>query len=90
MTQIQPIQVPTKGEGNLFQITALNFPMNPTSVSFYWNVSNQQVDANDVTTTQTILEGNLTMDETTYQQWGDNDEYVINWACEQLGFTIIS
>ena len=79
MTQIQPISIPTKGEGNIFTLTALNFPMNPTSVSFYWNVSNE---------TQTILEGNLTMDEATYSQWGDNDEYCINWACEQLGFII--
>jgi hypothetical protein len=34
MTTIETINVPTKGEGNLFQLTALNFPMNPQSVSF--------------------------------------------------------
>lgn len=82
MTQIEKIQIPTKGEGSLFTISALNFPMNPTSVTFYWQVfTNEEVQ---------VLEGNLTMDSETYNQWSNNDEFVIQWACNLLGFNIIS
>ena len=82
MTNIQPIQNPTNGDGNLFQIQALNFPMNPISVTFYWQVLNEEL--------ATLLDGNLTMDADTYNQWSNNDEFVIQWACDLLGFTIIS
>lgn len=82
MTQIQPISIPTKGVGSIFQIEALNFPMNPKSVTFYWQVFNKEF--------LTLLDGNITMDEQTYNQWGNNDEFVIQWACDLLGFIIIS
>jgi len=83
MTTIQPIIVPTKGEGTMFQISALNFPMNPSSVTFYWQV----LSVTDETYTS-VLEGNLTMDAETYAQWGSNDSFVIDWACNLLGFVI--
>ena len=38
MTLIQPETVPTKGVGKYFNLVALNFPMNPNSVSFYWQL----------------------------------------------------
>jgi hypothetical protein len=84
MTQIQPIIVPTKGEGTIFQISALNFPMNPTSVTFYWQVLSVQDD-----TFNSVLEGNLSMDAETYSQWNNDDNFVINWACNLLNFVII-
>jgi hypothetical protein len=34
-----------------------------------------------------ILEGNLFMSTSEYNQWGEDDEYVIDWALQQLGFT---
>lgn len=27
----------------------------------------------------------LYMDPETYAQWGDNDEFVVDWTCSQLG-----
>lgn len=81
MTQIQPISIPTKGEGTQFQIQALNFPMNPTAVTFYWQVLNEEL--------ATLLDGNLTMDEETYNQWSNNDDFVIHWACNLLNFVIL-
>jgi hypothetical protein len=84
MTHIQPITVPTKGEGTIFQISALNFPMNPTSVTFYWQVLSVQDD-----TFNSVLEGNLSMDAETYSQWNNDDNFVIDWACNLLNFVII-
>lgn len=88
MTHIQPINVPTKGTGEFFQLTALNFPMNPQSVTFYWQVFSSQIVNDTPVPGQCIIDGNLTMDAETYQQWGNNDQFCIEWACEQLGFTI--
>jgi hypothetical protein len=90
MTEIQPVVVPTKGTGKYFDITALNFPMDPQSVTFYWQVFSQAtLEDGTVQPGQCILDGNLIMDQETYAGWGNNDSYVIDWACDQLGFTII-
>ena len=88
MTQIQPINVPTKGIGTQFSITALNFPMNPTSVTFYWQVFSVEM-LDEVETLSSILEGNLTMDAETYAQWNNDDNFVIQWACNLLNFVIL-
>ena len=90
MTEIQPVIVPTKGAGKYFDIIALNFPMDPQSVTFYWQVFSQVTNEDAALVPgQCILDGNLTMDQQTYAGWGTNDEYVIDWACDQLGFVIV-
>ena len=87
MTTIQPIQIPTKGEGTIFQISALNFPMNPTSVTFYWQVLSVTT-TDEIDTYTSVLEGNLSMDAETYSQWNNDDNFVIQWACNLLNFVI--
>ena len=93
MIKIQDEVVPTKGIGKYFQIQALNFPMNPASVSFYWQLFNEETIQNgeeSVTGPGTcVLDGNLFMDKTTYTSWASDDNYVIDWALEKLGFTKI-
>lgn len=89
MTTIQPINVPTKGIGNLFQLTALNFPMNPESVTFYWQVFASEIIEDVLTPTTCIIDGNITMDADTYSRWGNNDEFCIQWACNLLNFVIV-
>lgn len=88
MTHIQPIEVPTKGQGKLFNIIALNFPMNPQSVTFYWQVFGSKIVEDVEVPTECVVDGNLTMDQETYNQWSNSDEFVIQWACEKLGFVI--
>ena len=89
MIKIQPESVPTKGEGVYFNLLALNFPMNPTSVSFYWQLFTEQVVEEQSVPGVCVLDGNLTMDQETYSNWGSNDDYCYDWACDLLGFTII-
>ena len=89
MTTIQTITVPTKGNGNLFELTALNFPMNPNSVTFYWQVFASEIIEDVLTPTTCIIDGNITMDADTYSQWGNNDEFCIQWACNLLNFVIV-
>jgi hypothetical protein len=91
MIKIQDEIIPTKGVGKYFQIQALNFPMNPTAVSFYWQLFNEETIQNGEETVTgrgvSILDGNLSMSETEYAGWGSDDNYVIDWALNKLGFT---
>ena len=93
MIKIQDEVVPTKGTGKYFEIQALNFPMNPKSVSFYWQLFNEETIQNGEETVTgrgvCILDGNLFMDKITYASWASDDNYVIDWALEKLGFTKI-
>jgi len=92
MIKIQDVMVPTKGTGKYFNLLALNFPPNPTSVSFYWSVFEETQNGQTEEGTPTmgpgklILEGNITMNQETYNNWGTDDEYVIDWALNELGF----
>lgn len=90
-TVIQDVVVPTKGIGKLFYMTAISIPLPGTGASFYWSVSTEVVDPETLETQAgvVVLEGNLYMDDQTYSQWGTNDEYAIDWALQQLGFTKI-
>jgi hypothetical protein len=90
MIKIQDIIVPTKGTAKYFNIIALNFPMNPTSVTFYWQIFSETEDEDGVKIPGTpLMDGNLTMDQETYANWGSDDSYVTNWACNKLDLTII-
>jgi hypothetical protein len=87
MTLIQPEVIPTKGTGKYFNLLALNFPMNPSSVTFYWQLFTEvQNEEEENIPGTSILDGNLTMDQETYAQWGTDDEYPVDWALDQLGF----
>lgn len=90
--EIQPIVVPTKGTGKYFALQANSFPMFPSSVAFYWQVFAEQLTENsDGTETsqpgQMLLDGNIYMDQTTYDGWGNDDDYAINWGLNQVGLT---
>lgn len=86
MTEIQPITVPTKGTGVYFDLLALNFPMDPSSVTFYWSVYSQVINDGEPSQGSVVIDGNLAMDSETYAGWGTDDEYAIDWALDQLGF----
>jgi hypothetical protein len=95
MIKIEDIIVPTKGTAKYFNIIALNFPMNPTSVSFYWQILSEVSEQTELDEQPTLkpgtclMDGNLTMDQETYANWGSDDSYVTTWACNELNFIII-
>ena len=90
MIKIEDVIVPTKGTAKYFNIIALNFPMNPTSVTFYWQIfSETQNEEQESIPSIPVMEGNLTMNQEEYAAWGSEDSYVTTWACNKLNFTII-
>lgn len=83
MVKIEQVIVPTKQAGEYLNIVALNFPMNPDQVEFYWQL------LTDDTSGICVLDGKLLMNKETYDGWGSDDSYVVNWACNLLGFKIV-
>jgi hypothetical protein len=93
MIKIEDVIVPTKGTAKYFNITALNFPMNPSSVTFYWQILSEVEQIEDELVTNkpgsSLIDGNLAMTQEEYSAWGDDDTYVINWALAKLGFVAL-
>jgi hypothetical protein len=93
MIKIEDVIVPTKGTAKYFNITALNFPMNPSSVTFYWQILSEVEQIEDELVTNkpgsSLIDGNIVMTQEEYSAWGDDDTYVINWALAKLGFVAL-
>jgi hypothetical protein len=91
MIKIQDVIVPTKGTAKYFNIIALNFPMNPTSVTFYWQIFSEVEETEDELVVSkpgsSLMDGNLVMNAQQYALWSTDDSYVTDWALAELGFT---
>ena len=91
MIKILDVIVPTKGTAKYFNIIALNFPMNPTSVTFYWQIFSEVEETEDELVVSkpgsSLMDGNLVMNAEQYALWSTDDSYVTNWALAELGFT---
>jgi hypothetical protein len=96
MIKIEDVVVPTKGTAKYFNLLVLNFPPNPTNVSFYWSIHQESVTPAQGETPEStspgkvVLEGNLNMSAETYASWGQDDQYVIDWALNELGFVEVA
>ena len=93
-TKIQDVNVPTKGVGKYFSIILLNLELPGTTPSFYWEVRDEFTESSGELDEQvikipgnTILNGNLQMTSSEYDQWGTDDQYVIDWALAKLNFS---
>jgi hypothetical protein len=91
MIKILDVVVPTKGTAKYFNIIALNFPMNPTSVTFYWQIFSEVEETEDELVVSkpgsSLMDGNLVMNAQQYALWSTDDSYVTDWALAELGFT---
>ncbi len=85
MKQIQPIQIWVNGSlqtATVFNLIIINDNLS-NSATFYW----QLLDSAEVK----LADGNLTMGEPTYDQWGtssDVNQWAYEWAATQLNITL--
>jgi hypothetical protein len=85
MKQIQPIQIWVNGQqqtATLFNLIIINDNLS-NSATFYY----QLLDADAVK----LADGNLTMGEPTYDQWGtatDVNQWAYEWAATELNITL--
>ena len=85
MKQIQPIQIWVNGSlqtATVFNLIIINDNLT-NSATFYW----QLLDSAEVK----LADGNLTMGEPTYDQWGtstDVNQWAYEWAATELNITL--
>ncbi len=85
MKQIQPLTLWVNGQqvtATVFNLIIINDNLS-NSATFYW----QLLDSTEVK----LQDGNLTMGEPTYDQWGtqsDVNEWAYEWAATQLNLTL--
>lgn len=93
MAQIQPITLWIQGQtktANAFDLSIVNDDLATRAVLYYRLGSETQSE----TETETIWlqDGNLTIDGQAYQDWDADtsaNEWIYNWAAQQLNITII-
>ena len=101
MINIQDVTVPTKGTGKYLNVTVLSFNLMPSNgISIYWSIHSENVvpdiseGAEEGATVSSpggmLLEGNLSMPQESYDQWGTDDTYVTDWALTELGLTEVT
>ena len=86
MKQIQPISIWVNGQqqtATVFNLIIINDNL-LNSATFYW----QLLDSAEIK----LADGNLTMGEPTYDQWGtssDVNQWAYEWAATQLNITLV-
>ncbi|MEY4332359.1 MAG: hypothetical protein RLZZ196_1097 [Bacteroidota bacterium] len=91
--KIVDVNVPTKGVGKYFFIKVVDLVVLGNPPKFYWEVYSEVVEPATEADEQplkypgsALIGGNLDMTEAEYAQWGTNDNYVMDWALQKLGF----
>jgi hypothetical protein len=88
MAQIQPVIFPILGTATNMVVEVLQTNMEASSATFYYKLTDG--DGNMIPDTgNTIVEGNIAMTEVEYDAWGADNEYVIQWAANKLGLTLL-
>lgn len=102
MAQIQPVNIWVNGEVKIaeqFNLRSISDDLE-SSATFYYelkekDIVNQDSNGNDIITSGPVLsKGNLSMNGSTYQNWGnqsgsDINTWAYNWAAGELNLVII-
>jgi hypothetical protein len=80
MTTITPITFPILGLATKLDLIVLNFSMAATTADFYYCLYSED--------DKKITDGNISMTESEFAQWGADNSYCISWACQKLGLQI--
>jgi len=93
MIKIQDVTVPTKGTGKYLNVRALTFDLEPKNgISLYWAIHSETTNTDEegvdtLSPGSVLLEGNLSMPQETYDQWGTDDSFVTDWALSELSLS---
>ncbi len=82
MVQIEPLEIPTKGEGTQLYVQANSFPANATTATLYWAIANENG--------ATLLDGNLQMTEEQFASWGEDNDYLNLIVAAALNLEIVT
>lgn len=89
MAKIQPIVFPIKGTATELEVKVNSFSMEAKNADFHYRLT----DSGDLATLRSkkvIDEGNISMTEQEFAEWGADNNYCIQWAANKLGITLIN
>lgn len=81
MVQIQPLTIAIKGTATQMNVLVLNFPTNATTATTYWQLFNESEEC--------LLDGNYTLTEEQFNNWGTDNNVVNEYVAEAIGVTIL-
>ena len=88
MAKIQPIVFPIKGTATELELRVNGFSMEAKSAIFHYRlIDNTKPESMGIN--KLIDEGNLSMTESEFVQWGADNQYCIDWAANKLNLTLI-
>lgn len=92
MTQIEPIVFPTIGTATFLNVTVLNFPTNATTATTYYELwsSKTEEGSEELVPDARLIDGNYTMTEEEFAQWGTDNFYVVECVANAKGFVIVA
>lgn len=72
---------PVLGTGSKLRVTCNGFIIGSATAYFKWEILTSD--------NKSVSMGVLEMESAAFSLWGNDDMYVINWACTQLNLTLI-
>ena len=82
MANIQPITFPIIGEATTMNVLVLNFATDATTCITYYQLMTEDG--------KKCADGNYTLTEQEFADWGEDNAYLDNLVANQIGVTIIS
>ena len=89
MAKIQPVVFPIKGTATELEVRVNGFSMTDKTAEFHYRLTDSG-DLQMLKAKKLIAEGNLSMNEQEFENWGVDNNYCIEWAANKLGLTIIN
>ena len=89
MIQIQPLTIPTQGTAKYLILKCLTLDMTATNAEFYFELASEILPEYN-NSYKVLSSGDISMNETDFQNWGADNTYCIQWAANKLGLTIIN
>lgn len=81
MANIQPITFPIIGEATTLNVLVLNFATDATTCTTYYQLMTEEG--------KKCAEGNYTLTEQEFADWGEDNAYIDNIVANQIGVIII-
>lgn len=89
MIKIEPVVFPIKGTATNLDLKVLGFSMDAKTATFHYRLTSDG-DLQLLKSPTVIDEGNLTMTNEEFAQWGSDNNYCLQWAANKLGLTLIN
>ncbi len=87
---ITPVTIWANGESksaNVFNMVSIQDDLS-TSATFYYQLLESDSEAEPAVSTQ-LAQGNLTISAEEYPTWDGSNEWIMDWAAEQLNLTFV-